>query len=221
VLDVTVVEKIYEDPMNPRSRVLGVRPVPNATIIASVGEQSRTVNTDEEGRLSLVLVDDQAYQFRAEREEYLAAEGRFSSRNLPKDPDAPNQRYELELELDKIFRNQEVVLKNIYYDLDKYFIRDDAKPTLKNLTELLKRNPEIRIELGSHTDCQGRAGYNQQLSQDRAQAAVDYLVQQGIDQARVEAKGYGKEQLIEECICERCTPEQHQRNRRTSFRILE
>ncbi|MFT6000657.1 MAG: peptidoglycan-associated lipoprotein [Neolewinella sp.] len=221
VLDVTVVEKIYEDPTDPRSRVLGVRPVPNATIIASIGEQSRTVNTDEEGRLSLVLVDDQVYQFRAERDEYLAAEGRFSSRNLPKDPDAPDQRYELELELDKIFRNQEVVLKNIYYDFDKFFIRDDAQPTLNNLAALLKRNPEIRIELGSHTDCQGNAGYNQTLSQARAQAAVDYLVQQGIDQDRVEAKGYGKEQLLEVCICERCSEEQNQRNRRTSFRILE
>lgn len=221
ILDVTVVEKIYEVPGDPRSRVLGVKPVPNASIIASVGDQSRTVNTDEDGRLSLVLVDNQNYQFRAERTEYLAAEGRFSSRNLPRDPEAPEQRYELELELDKIFRNQEIVLNNIYYDFNKSFIRDDAKPTLDNLTSILKRNPDIRIELGSHTDCRGRAGYNQQLSQDRAQAAVDYLVEQGIAPARVEAKGYGKDLPIEDCLCERCSEEQHQRNRRTTFRILE
>ncbi len=221
ILDVTVVEKIYEDPTNPKSRVLGVRPVPNAAVIASIGEQSRTVNTDENGRLSLVLVDDQNYQFRAERAEYLAAEERFSSRNLPKDPEAPEQRYELELELEKIFRNQEIVLNNIYYDFNEYFIREDAKPTLDNLTALLKRNPEISIELGSHTDCRGRAGLNQTLSQNRAQAAVDYLVNQGISQDRLTAQGYGKDQPIEDCLCERCTEEQHQRNRRTTFRILE
>jgi outer membrane protein OmpA-like peptidoglycan-associated protein len=221
VLDVTVVEKIYEDPANNNSRVLGLKPVPNASVIASVGDQSREVNTDEEGRLSLVLVDDQNYQFRAERPEYLAAEGRFSSRNLPQDPDAPNQRYELELEIEKIFRNQEVVLKNIYYDFNESFIRADAQPTLNNLTALLQRNPDIRIELGSHTDCRGKAGYNQELSQARAQSAVTYLVDQGIEEGRLEAKGYGKESPIAECICERCTEAQHQENRRTTFRILD
>ena len=221
VLDVTVVEKIYEDPADNKSRVVGVKPVPNATIIASVGDQSRTVNTDEEGRLSLVLVDDQAYGFRAERDEYLAAEGRFSSTNLPKDPEAPEQRYELELEIEKIFRNQEIVLNNIYYDLDESFIRADAQPTLDELNALLQRNPDIRIELGSHTDCRGPAAYNQQLSQARARAAIAYLEEQGVNPTRMEAKGYGKEAPIEDCICARCSEEQHQRNRRTTFRILE
>ena len=221
VLDVTVVEKIREDPSKPGSRVLGVKPVPNATVIAQVGDQSRTVTTNEEGQLSLVLVDDQRYEFRAERPDYLAAEGRFSSRNLPRDPDEPTQRYELELEIEKIFRNQEIVLENIYYDYDESFIREDAQPTLNELSELLTRNPGIRIELGSHTDCRGRDAYNITLSQARAQAAVDYLVQAGISADRLSARGYGETQPVAECICERCTEAEHQRNRRTTFRILE
>lgn len=221
VLDVYVVEKIYEEPGNPRSRVLGKKPVPNATIQASIGDQSRTVNANEEGQLSLVLVDDQQYQFRADRDEYLAAEGTFSSRNLPKDPEAPEQRYELELELEKIFRNQEIVLENIYYDFAESFIREDAKPSLDQLTALLQRNPEIKIELGSHTDCIGKDGYNQTLSEARAQAAVAYLVEQGISEDRLAYQGYGEKQPIVECICERCSEEERQRNRRTSFRILE
>ncbi|MEO0734828.1 MAG: OmpA family protein, partial [Bacteroidota bacterium] len=177
--------------------------------------------TNEEGQLSLILVDDQQYDFRAEREEYLAAEGRFSSRNLPKDPDAPEQRYELELELEKIFLNEEIVLNNIYYDFEESFIREDAKPTLNELTALLERNPEIRIELGSHTDCRGPVGYNQNLSQDRAQAAVTYLIEQGIAPERLSAQGYGEGKPIADCICERCSEDQHQENRRTTFRILE
>ena len=221
VLDVTVVEKIFQDPKDSQSPVLGLRPVPNATIIARVGDQSRTVSTDEEGRLSLVLVDDQNYEFRAERENYLAAEGAFSSRNLPRDPDAPKQRYEIELEIERIFPNEEIVLKNIYYDFDQSFIREDAQPTLNQLTALLERNPDIRIELGSHTDCRGKDGYNQQLSQARAQAAVTYLEQQGIAPARLEARGYGEEAPIAECVCERCSEAEHQQNRRTTFRILE
>ncbi len=221
VLDVTVVEKILEDPANPRSRVLGLRPVPNASVIASIGDQSRTVNTNEEGQLSLVLTDNQTYNFRAERPDYLSDEGRFSSRNLPQDPEAPEQRYELELEIEKIYRNQEIVLENIYYDFDESFIREDAQPTLNELTQTLERNPGIRIELGSHTDCRGRDDYNETLSQARAQAAVDYLISKGIGADRLTARGYGESQPIATCICERCTEEQHQLNRRTTFRILE
>ena len=221
VLDVTIVEKIYEDPSNPKSAIRGLRPVPNATIIASIGDQSRTVNTNEEGQLSLVLVDDQQYEFRAEREDYLAAEGSFSSRNLPQDPEAPNQRYELELEIERIFPNAEIVLENIYYDYDESFIRNDAEPTLNELTAVLQRNPGIKIELGSHTDCRGPERYNQTLSQARAQSAVTYLIENGIDAARLTARGYGEEQPVAECICERCSEGEHQRNRRTTFRILE
>ncbi|NJC24589.1 OmpA family protein [Neolewinella antarctica] len=221
ILDVTVVEKIYEDASNPSSNVRGLRPVPNTTIIARIGDQSRTVTTNEDGQLSLVLVDDQAYDFRAEREDYLAAEGNFSSRNLPRDPDAPDQRYELELEIEKIFANQEIVLENIYYDFNESFIRSDAQPTLNELSSLLDRNPTIKIELGSHTDCRGRDAYNQDLSQDRAQSAVTYLIESGIDATRLTARGYGETQPVAECICERCSEEEHQRNRRTTFRILE
>ncbi|MGB3801313.1 MAG: OmpA family protein [Lewinella sp.] len=221
VLDVTVVEKIYEDPTDPASRVLGLRPVPNASVIAAVGDQSRTVATNEEGVLSLVLTDDQRYEFRAERPEYLAAEGRFSSRNLPRDPDAPEQRYELELEIEKIFLNREIVLQNIYYDLDESFIREDAQPTLNQLADLLRRNPDVSIELGSHTDCRATNSYNETLSEARATAAVTYLVEQGISAERLTARGYGETQPVADCICERCTEAQHQLNRRTTFRILE
>ncbi|WP_116105346.1 OmpA family protein [Lewinella sp. IMCC34191] len=221
VLDVTVVEKIYEDPTDPTSRTLGLRPVPNATVVARVGEQSRTVATNEEGVLSLVLTDDQRYEFRAERPDYLAAEGRFSSRNLPRDPEAPEQRYELELEIEKIFPNREIVLENIYYDLDESFIREDAQPTLNELAELLRRNPDISIELGSHTDCRATDRYNETLSEARATAAVTYLVEQGIPAERLTARGYGETQPVADCICERCTEAQHQLNRRTTFRILE
>ena len=221
ILDVTVVEKIYEDPENPTSGIRGLRPVPNATIVAAIGDQNRTVNTNEEGQLSLVLVDDQQYDFRAEREGYLAAEGTFSSTDLPRDPEAPEQRYELELEIERVFLNQEIVLENIYYDLDESFIREDAQPTLNELSAILTRNPGIKIELGSHTDCRGPDGYNQALAQRRAQAAVTYLIDNGIDGMRLAARGYGEEQPVADCICERCTEVEHQLNRRTTFRILE
>ncbi|MEM7572055.1 MAG: OmpA family protein [Bacteroidota bacterium] len=221
ILDVYVVEKIYADPTNPNSRVMGRRPMANATLQIQVGDQEQQANTNEEGKLSLVLSDDLDYFFRAEEEEYLAAEGRFSSRGLPQDPEAPTQRYELELTLDRVFKNQEITLENIYYDFSEYFIREDAKPTLNELTALLELNPEIRIELGSHTDCRGGDDLNERLSQNRAQAAVEYLISNGINPQRLSARGYGENEPAVDCLCSRCTEEEHQSNRRTTFKIVD
>lgn len=221
VLDVFVVEKIYDDPTNPASRVLGRRPLPGAEITVWTGQEKRTLNVNEEGQLSLILRDDKDYRFRAAEAGYLNQEARFTSKGLTRDPDAPTQRYELEILLDRIFENQEIVLENIYYDFDKSFIREDAKPSLNELVEVLKLNPDISIELGSHTDCRGRDGYNQQLSQDRADSAVQYIIERGISPGRLTARGYGETDPADDCVCARCTEEEHQRNRRTSFRILQ
>ena len=93
--------------------------------------------------------------------------------------------------------------------------------TLDELVSNLKLNPELVIQLGSHTDCRGPARYNQDLSQKRAQSAVDYLIEKGISPERLSAKGYGENELAVECICARCSEEEHQENRRTTFTILD
>lgn len=116
-------------------------------------------------------------------------------------------------EVDKI-----IVLENIYYDLDKWNIRDDAALELDKLVTMLTDNPEIKIELSSHTDSRAPDQYNIELSQRRAKSAVQYLVSQGIDPARLTAKGYGETKLI---IENAETEEEHQVNRRTEFKILE
>ena len=123
--------------------------------------------------------------------------------------------------LEKIYQKKEIVLQNIYYDLDKADIRDDAKPTLNQLARLLKENPNIRIELGSHTDSRGSDKYNLTLSQQRAQSAVNYLVSQGIEAGRMAARGYGETQLTNRCANGvDCTEEEHQQNRRTTFKVI-
>ena len=117
-------------------------------------------------------------------------------------------------EVDKIIR-----LENIYYDLDKWNIRDDAAIELDKLAVLLNDNPEIKIELSSHTDSRAPDDYNLELSQRRARSAVQYLVSQGgIDASRLTYKGYGETKLI---IKDAQTEEEHQVNRRTEFKILE
>ena len=112
-------------------------------------------------------------------------------------------------------------LKGIYYDLDKYDLRPEAQKILDSLIIILKNNPTIVIEIGSHTDSRAPADYNLKLSQKRAQSCVDYLVQHGIPKDRLTPVGYGETKLVNDCVDGvDCTEQQHQENRRTTFRVL-
>lgn len=221
ILDGYVLEKIYEDPTNPNSKVLGRKPLPESVVEIKVGNEKRSVTVGEDGFFSIELKEDTDYNFLASKENYLKNVNSFSTKGVAKDPDEPEMRFEIEIVLDKIFLDKEIRLENIYYDFDRWEIRDDAKPTLDEMIETLKLNSDIRIQLNSHTDCRGQNRYNEDLSQKRAQSAVDYLISKGIDATRLVAKGYGEGQLEVNCVCARCTEEEHQQNRRTTFKIIE
>jgi peptidoglycan-associated lipoprotein len=122
---------------------------------------------------------------------------------------------------------KEIRMPKILYDLGKATLRPESKDSLNFLYNIMKDNPSIIVELNSHTDSRGAADKNMKLSQDRAQACVDYLVKEkGIPAARLVAKGYGKTQLLisDEEIAKAKTKQEkealHELNRRTSFRIL-
>jgi outer membrane protein OmpA-like peptidoglycan-associated protein len=125
--------------------------------------------------------------------------------------------FSTQLVLNKIVLDESIVLENIYYDLDESYITDAAGQELDKLVAILEDNPDISIELSSHTDARNSNDYNQALSQRRAESAVRYLVESGIDAARISAKGYGEEQLL---IKNAVTEEQHQVNRRTEFKVV-
>lgn len=120
----------------------------------------------------------------------------------------------------------DVFVLPIYYDLDKAFIRADAKPILDDLVKTLKKYPKMAVELGSHTDCRATYEYNRALSQRRADSAIAYIIDQGgINPFRLEARGYGESQLVNECYCEGaevqpCSEDEHQKNRRTTVKVV-
>ncbi|MBP7451144.1 MAG: OmpA family protein, partial [Flavobacteriales bacterium] len=116
--------------------------------------------------------------------------------------------------------DQVVRLENIFYDYNKSNIRADAAVELDKLVATLQDNPTVKIELSSHTDCRGKDPYNLSLSQKRAKSAVDYIISKGIPKANITSKGYGESQPSEPCACEQCSEDQHQRNRRTEFKVL-
>jgi outer membrane protein OmpA-like peptidoglycan-associated protein len=124
------------------------------------------------------------------------------------------------IELEKARLDKRITLRNIYYDYDKWDIRKDAAKELDKVVTLLRDNPGMSIELGSHTDSRGRDVYNDTLSQRRAEAAVAYIIGKGIDKERISAKGYGESQLTNRCNNNaKCSEEEHQLNRRTELRI--
>jgi outer membrane protein OmpA-like peptidoglycan-associated protein/LysM repeat protein/tetratricopeptide (TPR) repeat protein len=127
-----------------------------------------------------------------------------------------------DLMLDKLDMNKSFVLKNIYYDFNKYFIRDDAKADLNKVIKIMQENPAIIAELSSHTDSRASFEYNNVLSQNRANSAVDYIVSNGgILPGRLLARGYGEYRLTNKCSDGvTCTEEQHQLNRRTEFKVI-
>ena len=112
-------------------------------------------------------------------------------------------------------------IKPIYFDTNKSVIRSDAAIQLDKVVAVMKKYPEIGIRSSSHTDAIGRASYNERLSDRRAQSTVAYIISKGIDPSRITGKGFGETQLTNGCKDGvKCTPEEHQLNRRTEFVII-
>lgn len=114
-----------------------------------------------------------------------------------------------------------VTLDNIYYDLDKFNIRADASRELDKLVATLRRYPSLVIEVRSHTDSRGDAGYNRELSSKRARSVANYLISKGISSKRISSRGLGESMPLNSCTDGViCTEEEHQRNRRTEFKVI-
>ena len=124
------------------------------------------------------------------------------------------------LYLERVIIDKPIKLENIYYDFNKSKIRPDAAVELNKLVKIMKDNPTIWIELGSHTDSRGTDAYNLKLSQRRADAAVKYIISRGVNKNRIESKGYGESQPVNGCVNGvKCSAAAHQLNRRTEFKI--
>ncbi|HLV42087.1 MAG TPA: OmpA family protein [Brumimicrobium sp.] len=116
-------------------------------------------------------------------------------------------------------------LAPIYYDLDKATLREESKTELDKVAAILNDNPEMIIELGSHTDCRQTYSYNMTLSEKRAKSAAEYLKSRIVNPQRIIPIGYGELKLVNDCSCEGdvvsdCSEEEHQENRRTEFIII-
>jgi outer membrane protein OmpA-like peptidoglycan-associated protein len=108
-----------------------------------------------------------------------------------------------------------VRLKNIYFDFDKTTLKSQSFVELNKVVDFLKQNKTVEIEISGHTDSKGSDEYNENLSQGRSQAVVDYLIEQGIDTNRLSAHGYGESKPVDT----NDTEEGRANNRRVEFTI--
>jgi len=136
-------------------------------------------------------------------------------------------RFTIELEIESYDDAEEIIvtkndglvyiqLENIYFDLNKWDIDADAAITLNVLVDIMKKYPRMEVELGAHTDNRASDAYNLRLSNNRANAAVDYLANNGINRKRLRSIGFGERVPLVNCGTD-CTEEEHSINRRVEF----
>jgi len=120
-----------------------------------------------------------------------------------------------------IRKDELFVIQHIYYELNSSVLNVVAMYQLTQLAQIMVKNPSIRIELGSHTDCRGKDDYNLWLSEARAKAALFFLESNGIGSNRMIGKGFGEGVLLNGCDDDvPCEEEDHALNRRTEIKVI-
>jgi len=185
-------------------------------------------NTNTRGQTRFRLAPDEEFSIIASKSGYFTQSITYSTVGKTPDPatliqDVTNVTLDTTIVLEQLILDKAIVLEDIYYDFDRAEIRPDAAEKLNALVKILKDNPNIRIELSSHTDSRGTEAYNEELSQRRAESAVEYIISQGIARDRLVARGYGESRPIapNENPDGTDNPDGRQMNRRTEFKVIE
>lgn len=129
------------------------------------------------------------------------------------------------MDLERVDFKRNVVLQNISFESATATLRESSYRELDKVVTLLKNNPNIKLEIGAHTDSRGSDASNLKLSKERAQAALNYVLiaaKGSISPERISAKGYGESQLLNKCADGiLCSEEEHARNRRVELKTSE
>jgi len=169
------------------------------------------IQTDESGNYLITLPVGKDYAFNVNRKGYL-----FYSDNFLLARSSPDSTYEKNIPLQPIEANATVVLKNIFFDVNKFELKNESQVELDKLVQLLADNPTVKIEISGHTDNVGKPADNLILSNNRAKAVINYLVSKNISMQRLTSKGYGETKPL----ADNKTEEGRAMNRRTEMRVV-
>lgn len=227
VMDTIAVNTPSKYPTRPltRSRVRGVvmsqrdrRPIEGVTVRLrnECDRSQREYVTGPDGRYTFDIVEGCDYTLVASKAAFGTNTNRI--RRLPR----KTKPKEVAADLRMLSVGDVVTIDNIYYDFGGFDLRPDAARELDKLVATMRKYPTLVIEIRSHTDSRGDATRNRVLSEQRAKAVGNYLTAKGISRRRIATLGLGESQLVNNCTDGViCTEAEHQRNRRTEFRVVE
>lgn len=185
------------------------------------GEVLYKLNTGSNGVYMVPVNAGSVYSITASAEDYTMANQKLTTTNSDEE-----KTYVVNLDLYAPNENDEFVLEDIYFNFDKYSLRNKSQSDLDHLVNIMKQYPTMTIELAGHTDTRGSVNHNSWLSRKRAEVAKQYLVDHGIEADRITAKGYGESQpVISDSEIKSLSSKEekeaaHQKNRRTVVKII-
>lgn len=174
-------------------------------------ELAGRVQTDETGNYLITLPVGKDYAFNVYRKGYL-----FFSENFPLSQKNPDSTYNIDIPLRPIEANSAIVLNNIFFDNNKYDLKEESQVELGMVVQLMQDNPNLRIQINGHTDNIGQPADNLTLSINRAHAVIGYLSSHLIDGRRLSFKGFGDTQPI----ADNKTEEGRAKNRRIELKVI-
>ncbi|SKC01208.1 Outer membrane protein OmpA [Salegentibacter salinarum] len=197
-------------------------PLVNASVkLYTDGKLYDSIATDGAGNYSIAVNYFSKYRLQADKEDYDSKEKFNKPREEEQEINFSLRRNTLALvpgtDISSLLN-----IKNILFDFDMANIRSDAQIELEKLLMVMQDYPDLKLEIRSHTDSRGSDSYNKALSERRAQSTKRYLIEKGISEQRLKAKGFGEERLLNDCgNGSACSSAEHQRNRRSEFIVLE
>lgn len=194
--------------------------LPGAEVLL-LDENNKELNkmiVGENSKYSFVTDCDKEYTVRGIKTDYVPNEKRVKTPTETGAIDVPLPLQPIDCPTNDL--GCRLTLQPIYFDFDRFNIREDAAVELAKILNAMEEYPQLIIHIESHTDARGDDLYNEILSEKRAQSTLNWLVDHGIDRSRLSAKGYGEKQHVNGCSNGvKCTEEEHQLNRRSMFII--
>ncbi|WP_372769499.1 OmpA family protein [Lutibacter sp.] len=195
------------------------------TLVTLFDDKNNAIN-------EMIIGDDAAYSFEIEKNKNYKIRGTKKLFNPSEIEFSTNQKGDVDKDIFLSLESYEdsekaIVVENektqikinpIYFDYDKWDIRPDAAIELNNVVDIMKKYPDMTIEIGAHTDVRGSDEYNMILSHKRAKSVMEYLISQGISKDNLKSEGFGETQPLNHCVKEGiCKEEEYAINRRCEF----